>query len=543
MTKKTLELYKKEFAEIQKVYEEKNDKTPPEIVNNHELLANECIKNFPEDDLGYVELGKAVCYFDSFFQDGDAILKKINSISDLTKNDYKYIKTEESLVSFWILAEGQTSYGDKIQDMVYKEPKLEFSQLYLLCAEKNIDWCYFKEAAEDYEISCSLGTDYKTFIEKLNPSFNNIIIKNNFCLKDISVTEIKNCKEIYLLGENGVGKTLFLQTIINGILNNNGVVQIDEIFEVSNPQNYLNLFAYGISRFRTGLVNDEDFDKTGYDTLFDRNTKLIDVEWWLKDIQRKESLTNVQSSIKTIGQITNSKISLKTITDFLKDIVNFDNFIDLQIAFDFQKDKFVFIERNTVIDFENIADGYRSVLIWLCDLLKRLIENQPYIANLKDFYGVVLIDEIDMFLHPKWEYSIVKKLREKLPNIQWFFTTHSPLLILGASEDAVFYKLYKENGITKISEQWKSSDIDNMLANSIITSPLFDLETARMRIFDETKKELDTNINYWYRIIEKVITEERNNQKQSGKVHFSEEEIQEIVQDAITKIKNNVQND
>jgi hypothetical protein len=182
-------------------------------------------------------------------------------------------------------------------------------------------------------------------------------------------------------------------------------------------------------------------------------------------------------------------------------------------------------------------------MIWLCDLLSRLIENQPYIDNLKDFYGVVLVDEVDMFLHPKWEYTIVKRLREKLPNIQWFFTTHSPLLILGASEDAVFYKLYKENGITKISEQWKCSDIDTLLANGILTSPLFDMDSARMRAYNENEKELDTNINYWYSKIDENIKQEIQERKKNGESYFSQEEIKKIVDDSISKIQNSLTND
>jgi len=449
MIKKTLEEYKIEFEEIKnKIYE-----NALIAENEYEQLIRNCISDYPDNVLAFVECSK--------------LIDKLNIL--LNDNHFKY----------------------------------------------------------------------------LNPHLNKISINDIFCLKNIEINDIEKCNEIYILGENGVGKTVLLQTIIKGILRQTDNIEISytngEGFYEADEN--LNLFAYGVSRFRTGLIKDEDFDNSGFETLFSRNKLLIDVEWWLKDIQRKESLSKTNTSILTIGNSDSSKIGLKIITDLIKDVVNFDNSNDLNIAFDFQKDKFVFIEKGTITDFENIADGFRSVLIWLCDLLRRLIENQPRVEKLEDFYGVVLVDEIDMFLHPKWEYSIVKKLREKLPNIQWFFTTHSPMLILGASEDAVFYKLYKENGITQISEQWKCSDIDNMLANAILTSPLFDMETARMRVFEESNKEIDTSSNFWYSKIEKIIKQEKNKQKNEGKSYFSEEEIQDIVSKAISKIKTELKND
>jgi len=278
-----------------------------------------------------------------------------------------------------------------------------------------------------------------------------------------------------------------------------------------------------------GSTNDDKFDATGYETLFEREKYLTIVEDWLKDIQRKELLGT-------------AKISLSSILGFLKSIINIENNSELQIVFERKSDRFLFIENDTLTEFKHLADGYRSVLIWLCDLLRRLTEKQPYITDIKDFYGIVLIDEIDMFLHPKWENKIVRKLREKLPNIQWFFTTHSPMLILGASEDAVFYKLYKENGETKISEPWQGKDLLHLMANGIITSPLFDLPTARMVNYDK-KNELDTNPNYWYSRIDAKITEKLALRKAEGKAYFSKQEIDELVEWAIAEIDTEVKND
>ncbi len=360
-------------------------------------------------------------------------------------------------------------------------------------------------------------------LKKLNPRINKINIHNYYCIENIDIEDIKDYCEIYFLGENGVGKTLLLQKIIKNIEEQN---KLEIVYDTDLDEiKYQNIFAYGTGR----LYASDEKDETGHSSLFKHNSRFVKPELFLKDIQRKEFLKV-------------SPISLNKVIDLLTNIVNFENDKDLRIEHDLKTDSFIFIEKGSSTKFEHLADGYRSVLIWLCDLVSRLIENQPYITDLKDFYGIVLVDEIDMLLHPKWEQKIVGKLREKLPNIQWFFTTHSPMLILGASEDAVFYKLYKENSKTKISEPWQGKDILHLMANSIITSPLFDLPSAHMYNFNNSN-ELDTNPNYWYSRIEFKITEKLSLRKADGKAYFSKSEVDELVEWAINEIDREVKND
>jgi len=147
-----------------------------------------------------------------------------------------------------------------------------------------------------------------------------------------------------------------------------------------------------------------------------------------------------------------------------------------------------------------------------------------------------------MLLHPKWEYSIVKKIREKFPNIQWFLSTHSPMLILGASEDAVFYRLYKEQGKTKISEEWTNEDIKHLMANSLITSPLFDMPTARMKSLKDRTK-MDTSKNYWIGQIDDKIKEQIETEKRNGKEYISKQQIDEFVTWAVNEVDKEVIND
>ena len=70
-----------------------------------------------------------------------------------------------------------------------------------------------------------------------------------------------------------------------------------------------------------------------------------------------------------------------------------------------------------------------------------------------------MVDEIDLHLHPKWQRVIIGKLRKIFPNIQFVFTTHSPTIIQGASDDAVIFRVYrnKKDGKTRISDPSSSN--------------------------------------------------------------------------------------
>lgn len=75
-----------------------------------------------------------------------------------------------------------------------------------------------------------------------------------------------------------------------------------------------------------------------------------------------------------------------------------------------------------------LSDGYRSFLSWMGDLLYRLHRAAPQ-GDLKSLKGVVLVDEIDLHLHPEWQRRVVPLVARALPNLQFVLSTHSPLVV------------------------------------------------------------------------------------------------------------------
>jgi predicted ATP-binding protein involved in virulence len=102
-----------------------------------------------------------------------------------------------------------------------------------------------------------------------------------------------------------------------------------------------------------------------------------------------------------------------------------------------------------ILSLEQLSDGYRTILAMCMDLARRLAQANP-------FYGVdsclaqaiVLIDEIDLHLHPSWQQTILSTLMQVFPNVQFIVTTHSQAVLTTVKAENIWQlERCKENGI------------------------------------------------------------------------------------------------
>jgi predicted ATP-binding protein involved in virulence len=94
--------------------------------------------------------------------------------------------------------------------------------------------------------------------------------------------------------------------------------------------------------------------------------------------------------------------------------------------------------RGTTLDVRQLSDGERSVLALILDISKRLALANPRLNDpLTAGEAVVLIDEIDLHLHPQWQRKIVGNLERTFPNCQFVATTHSPQVIGEVQHDKI----------------------------------------------------------------------------------------------------------
>jgi hypothetical protein len=100
--------------------------------------------------------------------------------------------------------------------------------------------------------------------------------------------------------------------------------------------------------------------------------------------------------------------------------------------------RLVINKNGTTLDVKQLSDGERGVLAMVLDLARRLSQANPDLDDpLKDGQAIVLIDELDLHLHPKWQRQIVRNLTAAFPQCQFIATTHSPQVIGEVEHDRI----------------------------------------------------------------------------------------------------------
>ncbi|HSN97099.1 MAG TPA: AAA family ATPase [Candidatus Nanopelagicales bacterium] len=93
-----------------------------------------------------------------------------------------------------------------------------------------------------------------------------------------------------------------------------------------------------------------------------------------------------------------------------------------------------------------LSHGYQSVLAWVSDLVGQITLEAGFRVEPEDMEGLVLIDEVDLYLHPSWQVGLVQALRETFPQMQFVVTTHSPILLTAFRREEVVVLDFDDRG-------------------------------------------------------------------------------------------------
>ena len=138
------------------------------------------------------------------------------------------------------------------------------------------------------------------------------------------------------------------------------------------------------------------------------------------------------------------------------------------------------------VRLRDMSLGYQTLVVWLTDLADKLFVRYPESKNPLAEPAIVLIDEIDLHLHPSWQRKLLKSLSEIFTNTQFIATAHSPLVVQAATDAEANVVLLKREGDQTIVSQ-NPVDVRGWRVDQILTSTFFNLETARSV---ETEKKL-----------------------------------------------------
>lgn len=143
-------------------------------------------------------------------------------------------------------------------------------------------------------------------------------------------------------------------------------------------------------------------------SIFEEAHSLIPLNTWLPEFEHKDLER------------------FKQVSDLINKLMRGEKFV---FTGEMEENEYIFKRQGLKVPFPALSDGYRAFLGWLGDLLYHVCMTCPIGKKLVDNKGIVMVDEIDLHLHPKWQMIILQSLSKNLPNIQFIFTSHSPLLV------------------------------------------------------------------------------------------------------------------
>lgn len=125
------------------------------------------------------------------------------------------------------------------------------------------------------------------------------------------------------------------------------------------------------------------------------------------------------------------------------------------------------------LEFDQLSDGYRGMIALVADFARRLaIANQYADINPLDGEGILIIDEVDAHLHPKWQYRVLSDLQRAFPNVQLIVTTHSAEVISSAPKECVYLLISKEERVEIIQPAEQTlGDSPEYIAGTIMNTP------------------------------------------------------------------------
>ena len=231
------------------------------------------------------------------------------------------------------------------------------------------------------------------------------------------------------------------------------------------------LYAYGAAR-RIGQTSASS--KTNGDalaSLFDDHADLRDAEEWLINLDYSASK---DSSVQKRQRDRYEQVS-QLLIEILPDVT------DIRIVVPADTHPQPRVEFKTPdgwIPLRWIGYGYQTLVAWMVDFASRMVQRYPRHKDPLKQPAVVLVDEIDLHMHPQWQRKLMGYLSERFPNTQFIVTAHSPIFVQAATGANIV--------VLRRDEKKKCVIIDNSpeairgwRIDQLLTSDLFGLTTAR----------------------------------------------------------------
>lgn len=283
--------------------------------------------------------------------------------------------------------------------------------------------------------------------------------------------------EMHLLTANGYDRSLKLVINRNDTLgklvskNRESLEILDEALGHAT-RNYL-CIGYGVHRrvgssgFKEKSSRFKNPRTENVSTIFSSEASLFPLESWLMDVDYRQG-----------------KKGLDAVTKGLNELLPNSEFYQI----DKERKVIQFKNKDGIIDFNQLSDGFQITANWLGDLLYRITnEYKDYSDPFKAEF-ILLIDEIALHLHPAWQRLIIDSISALFPNAQIIGTTHSPFVAQQAKTEELYTIIRTDQN--KIDLFHYKNDPRKLLVHQILISDIFGLSTDDSVVVEEYKNNV-----------------------------------------------------
>jgi energy-coupling factor transporter ATP-binding protein EcfA2 len=166
--------------------------------------------------------------------------------------------------------------------------------------------------------------------------------------------------------------------------------------------------------------------------------------------QLEVSLNDFANWARVVAAQKNKDPALRMFRQLSRAIRNFLPGVTRLRLHDERPPRFSVQKQGSRLFLEQLSDGERGLLALVFDLTRRLAIANPRSANpLREGVALVMIDEIELHLHPKWQRDVVKRLRETFGACQFVVTTHSPLVLGEVAARCVRFLEFRDGKVVK----------------------------------------------------------------------------------------------
>ncbi|WP_284460673.1 AAA family ATPase [Chryseobacterium sp.] len=291
------------------------------------------------------------------------------------------------------------------------------------------------------------------------------------------------------------------------------------------------LFNEGYEKLNLSQKEDSKKRISSRFRAYDRCLEAISTHKKFQNWFRDKEIARIQKRTEDIAL----RLVQKAIIDNLPDCSNF--------YFEFDPDKAqglkVEFTDGRVLPFQYLSDGTRNFFALLSDIAYKAITLNPHLKEnaLLETEGIVLIDELDLHLHPDWQRRIVDSLKNTFPKIQFICTTHSPFIIQATEEDELLIivnnKIRENNSgvnlsiedIAEIHQKVENPQWSIKRQELYRLAPLYYKAIKNNSLTEELKKEFDEAVRpftmdtAFFSVIEeeKILQEYLKNKNESNK--------------------------